>query len=173
MRAIPLFILAAGSSSAIAGTVLPAALNVASNEELFLEARAAGVQIYECVPKPGDAYAYAWTLRAPEATLTDASGNAIGKHYAGPTWESIDASRVVGEVKARDAGPDASAIPWLLMSAKSTSGSGVFEGTKSIQRVGTVGGLAPSSPCAASNAAQVARVPYTASYLFFRAKSGY
>jgi len=50
----------------------------------------------------------------------------IGKHYAGPTWESNDGSKVVGEVKARDDGPAPTAIPWLLLSAKSTSGNGAF-----------------------------------------------
>jgi len=49
------------------------------------------------------------------------AGNKIAKHYAGTTWESNDGSKVVGEVKAKDNGPDPNAIPWLLLSAKSTS----------------------------------------------------
>jgi hypothetical protein len=147
---------------------IPDSIKAPAGEQMFLEARATGVQIYECAAKPGDASSYAWTFRAPEASLADASGRPIGKHYAGPTWESTDGSRVVGELKARDPGPDASAIPWLLLSAKSTSGSGVFAGTKSIQRVQTVGGNAPTTPCSAANAKEIVRVPYTATYYFYR-----
>jgi len=50
------------------------------------------------------------------------AGNKIAKLYAGPTWESNDGSKAVGEVKAKVNGPDPNAIPWLLLSAKSTSG---------------------------------------------------
>jgi hypothetical protein len=76
---------------------------------------------------------------------------------------------VVGEVKARDPGPDSTAIPWLLLNAKATAGAGVFGATKSIQRIKTTGGLAPNQPCSAANSTQSARVPYTASYYFYRA----
>jgi hypothetical protein len=152
---------------------IPQTLQAPAGEELFLEARAAGVQVYECGAKPGDAAAYVWNFRAPEASLADAGGRPIGKHYAGPTWEALDGSRVVADVKARDAGPDAAAIPWLLLSVKSTAGSGTFEGTRSIQRVRTVGGIAPATPCGAANAKEVARVPYTATYNFYRTRDKY
>ena len=111
---------------------------------------------------------FEWTFRAPEAALVDRAGRTVGKHYAGPTWEWTDGSTVVGEVKARDPGPDKSAIPWLLLAAKSTSGSGLFNQTRSIQRVQTAGGIAPLQACTAANARQVVRVPYTASYYFYR-----
>jgi len=152
---------------------IPSSLQAPAGEELFLEARAAGVQIYECGAKPGDTAAYAWNFRAPEASLADAAGRPIGKHYGGPTWEALDGSRVVGEVKARDAGPDASAIPWLLLSAKSSAGTGTFEGTRSVQRVSTAGGNAPAASCGAANAGEVARVPYSATYYFYRSRPAY
>lgn len=136
---------------------------------MFLEALASGVQIYECAPKADQPATYEWAFRAPEASLADRQGRPLGKHYAGPTWESNDGSTVVGEVKARDPGPIPTAIPWLLLNAKATAGTGVFGATKSIQRVKTVGGLAPTQPCSATNATQSARVPYTASYYFYRA----
>ena len=98
------------------------------------------------------------------------AGNKIAKHYAGPTWESNDGSKVVGEVKAKDNGPDPSAIPWLLMSAKSTSGTGVFSQKRSVQRVYTVGGIAPTEPCSQAQAGKVTRVGYNATYNFYVAK---
>jgi Protein of unknown function (DUF3455) len=163
----------AGSGCASGPTItppeVPANLRPSSGEVLFLEARASGVQIYECVLKPGQPPTYDWTFKGPEAALVDRSGHSLGKHYAGPTWESNDGSSVVGEVKAHDSGPSANAIPWLLLTAKATAGSGTFSATTSIQRVRTVGGVAPSEACGASNAAQVARVPYTATYYFYRA----
>jgi Protein of unknown function (DUF3455) len=148
---------------------VPAALRPSSTEVPFLEARATGVQIYECTARAGQTPEYGWTFRAPEAALVDRSGRALGKHYAGPTWESVDGSSVVGDVKARDPGPTASAIPWLLLGVKSTAGSGLLSATTSIQRVQTSGGVAPSAACGAANAAQAVRVPYTATYYFYRA----
>ena len=148
---------------------VPAALRPTSGQQLFLEALASGVQIYECAPKPDQPDQYAWLFRAPEATLTDRAGRPLGKHYAGPTWESTDGSLVMGDVKARDPGPRSDAIPWLLLRARSVAGAGNFGKTVSIQRVATVGGAAPSEPCAIGRMKKLARVPYTATYYFYSA----
>lgn len=145
---------------------VPASLHPPAGQSLYLEALATGVQIYECSQKPDSSYD--WAFKAPEASLADRSGHLVGKHYAGPTWESSDGSTVVGEVKAKDPGPTPSAIPWLLLAAKANTGSGAFGSTKSIQRVATAGGLAPAEPCTETNLKQVARVPYTATYYFYR-----
>ena len=149
---------------------VPSNLQPPNDEEPFLETQASGVQIYECVPKSGQAGSYEWVFRAPEAALADRTGRSLGKHYAGPTWEGTDGSRVLGELRARDPGPDASAIPWLLLGAKSTFGNGVMTKTRSIQRVATHGGTTPTETCGASNANQFARVPYTATYYFWRGR---
>jgi hypothetical protein len=145
---------------------VPGALQPAHGQNLHLEALATGVQVYECSVK-SDA-TYAWVFKAPEATLTSRSGKPLGTHYAGPTWQSEDGSTVVAEVTGRDPGPNPSAIPWLLLAAKSNGGSGTFAATKSIQRVRTAGGVAPTEPCSGANLKQVARVPYTATYYFYR-----
>ena len=127
------------------------------DQKLALEILASGVQIYECVSNE-------WKFKAPEAKLMDRAGRPMGKHYGGPTWEAPDGSTVVAEVKARAPAPKAGAIPLLLLSAKSTTGKGAFERVSLIQRLDTVGGVAPAQPC---TAAQVARVPYTATYYFY------
>ena len=157
-------------SPAVGPPDAPEALRPPPDQVLVLEALATGVQIYECSASQDQPARFEWVFKAPEAELLDKSGRKVGKHYAGPTWESTDGSAVVGEVKARDAGPDPSAIPWLLLSAKSNSGNGIFSPIKSIQRLKTVGGKAPTSPCSQDNAQQVARVPYKASYYFYAAK---
>ncbi len=125
------------------------------------------MQIYDCAAKadgsPG------WVFRAPEATLADRRSNALGKHYAGPTWEALDGSRVVGEVKAREpSSTPATAIPLLLLAAKSNSGTGVLSTVRSIQRLETGGGVEPAEPCTTAKLGQQARVAYTAAYYFYR-----
>jgi hypothetical protein len=156
----------AATAKPVPAPEVPPDLRPPSGEVLFLDAHASGVQIYECVGRPDG---YAWVFRAPEAVLADGAGHALGKHYAGPTWESSDGSSVVGEVKAHAPAPGAGDIPWLLVSAKSTTGSGVFTPTTSIQRLDTKGGVAPLGGCGAASDKQLARVPYTATYYFYRA----
>lgn len=152
-----------------AAPLIPESLKVPATQTLALEARATGVQIYDCKPSKDDPARFEWVFRAPEADLFDVSGKKIGKHYAGPTWESNDGSKVVGEVKARDDGPDANAIPWLLLSAKSASGTGVLAQTVSVQRVQTAGGKAPAGGCSDAQAGKEARVTYSATYYFYGA----
>jgi hypothetical protein len=123
---------------------------------------AKGVQIYVCSIKEG---ANEWRFKAPEAELTDAQGRPFAKHYAGPTWEALDGSKVVGEVLASEPAPKAGAIPWLLLSTKS-SGSGVLAGTRFAQRVNTSGGVAPTGACPTAGTER--RVDYTADYIFYR-----
>ncbi|MES2071720.1 MAG: DUF3455 domain-containing protein [Pseudomonadota bacterium] len=147
--------------------VVPDSLKVPAGQQLSQALRATGIQIYECRQHKDDAQKYEWVFKAPEATLLDKAGNKVGKHYEGPTWESNDGSKVVGEVKGRDNGPDAAAIPWLLLSAKSVTGKGVFSETQSIQRLYTAAGKAPSTECNAKLKGAEERVPYTATYYFY------
>ena len=149
---------------------LPENLRVPATQKLTLEADASGVQIYECKPAADDPWRFEWTLRAPEAELFDLSGKRIGTHYGGPTWESYDGSKVVGEVKARREAPNPKAIPWLLLTAKSASGDGVLGRTVSIQRAQTAGGKAPLLGCSAEYAGNQVRVRYTARYYFYEPK---
>jgi len=60
-----------------------------------------------------------------------------------------------------------SAIPWLLLAAKSNSGSGTFANAKVVQRVTTVGGIAPTEGCSESTIKKDVRIPYSASYFFY------
>jgi hypothetical protein len=157
------------SCAAPTAPTVPAALRVPASQTVSLEAMGKGVQIYACEPDKTDPTRFAWVFQQPEATLFDSGGKQVGKHYAGPTWESNDGSKVIGAVTARDDGPDATAIPWLLLTAKSTSGQGVFSATKSIQRLNTVGGKAPAEGCDRTSVGAVARVPYQATYYFYDA----
>ena len=90
---------------------------------LLLELAAEGVQIYACETKDGRAD---WAFKAPEAMLFDRDGRQVGTHFGGPTWKLDDGSAVVGEVMSRADAPEAGAIPWLLLRAKSHAGSGAL-----------------------------------------------
>jgi len=150
---------------------VPDKLQVPAGQVLAFDLPARGVQIYVCTARKDDATKFEWTLKAPEAELFDASGKGVVKHYAGPTWEAGDGSMVVGEVKARDDGPDPNAIPWLLLSAKATSGNGMLGNIVSVQRLHTVGGKAPADGCSeAAHAGREVRVLYRARYAFYTQK---
>lgn len=149
---------------------MPNKLKPGSSESLAMIVRAKGVQIYECRARKDQVGEYEWAFVAPEADLFEARGNRIGRHYAGPHWESTDGSKILGTVKERADAPVADAIPWLLLSAKSVGSEGSFSKVTSIQRVNTVGGVAPKAGCSRTAAGTPARVNYTADYYFFIAQ---
>jgi hypothetical protein len=139
---------------------VPAELTVPPGNALRLRARGEGVQIYRCT-------ASGWVLEGPDAELIGSSGERIGRHYAGPTWEAEDGSKVVAQAEQKMPAPRAGAVPWLLLSALESSPDGLFGGVSYLQRVDTVGGAAPKSACDASHADQTMRVPYRATYYFY------
>ncbi|HEU4385555.1 MAG TPA: DUF3455 domain-containing protein [Anaeromyxobacteraceae bacterium] len=157
-----------GGEPPACGGDMPPPLAVPTGNELAFALEADGVQVYTCARGAGS---YAWAFKAPEAALTEAGGRAAGTHYAGPTWESIDGSKVRG-AKLEAATPDATAIPWLLLRAESHAGSGRMEDVTFVQRVRTWGGNVPAEGCDASHVGDLARVPYRALYCFYRKGSG-
>jgi hypothetical protein len=130
---------------------------------------ATGDLTYECkavADKPGS---FAWTFVGPNAKLWDAAGKEVGRYYAGPTWEAADGSKVTGKQLAVAPGA-AGAIPLQLVEAAPTLGTGAMAGVTYVQRLKTVGGVAPSTPaCTSGNAGAKTIVPYSADYVFFKA----
>jgi hypothetical protein len=149
---------------------VPDRLKPGPNESLAMIVPARGVQIYECRASKDRVGGHEWVFVAPEADLFDTRGNRIGRHDAGPHWGSTDGSKILGTVKERADAPVADAIPWLLLSAKSVGSEGSFSKVTSIQRVSTVGGVAPKAGCSQATAGTPARINYTADYYFFTAK---
>src|SRR5688572_18979811 len=68
-----------------------------ANVQLF-KTTATGVQVYVCKARPEAPNTFEWTFKAPAAELWNERGEKVGRHYAGPTWEGNDGSKVVGEV---------------------------------------------------------------------------
>lgn len=138
---------------------VPDEIKMDEGYKVHFQGHAEGVQIYTWDGS-------SWGASVPEATLYDTEGNIVAIHYGGPTWESNSGSKVVAAVVLPRVTVDQTAIPWLKLRATRTEGPGIFAATAFIHRVNTVGGKAPSE--AGVIVGQVARVPYSADYFFYR-----
>ena len=154
-------LLSALSMSAKAQTPLPDAI-AAPGESVVITLHAEGAQVYEC--KAGADGKLAWAFREPIATLL-VDGKTIGRHYAGPNWEHIDGSAVVGKVTGNAPGATADDIAWLKLQVVSSRGSGVLTGVTTVQRINTKGGKF-EGPCDKAGAFKSA--PYSADYVFLK-----
>jgi hypothetical protein len=137
---------------------VPDDIAVPAGNKVHFHGFGVGVQIYTWNGS-------SWGAAVPEAILFHANG-VVTIHFAGPTWQSNSGSSVVGALPPKAVTVDTNAIPWLRLEAKNPQGPGIFANTTFIQRVNTTGGKAPSTDGAFVG--QVARVPYTADYFFYR-----
>ena len=112
-RSLALSVLAgaAGAGAGAASAQVPAAI-AAPGETAVVTLHAEGAQVYEC--KAGNDGKLAWAFREPIATLV-LDGKTVGRHYAGPNWEHMDGSAVVGKAVGNAPGKSASDIPWLKL----------------------------------------------------------
>jgi hypothetical protein len=159
--AAPVLLLAALIGSAAAAEPLPDAIT-APGETIVLSVHAEGAQVYEC--KTAADGKLAWAFREPIATLLS-EGKTIGRHYAGPNWEHIDSSAVVGKVVGNAPGGTAADIPWLKLEVASRRGSGVLTPVTTVQRINTHGGKLEGS---CDKVGDFKSAPYSADYVFFK-----
>jgi hypothetical protein len=148
----------------------PAEPETPEGQVVLFKLHAEGVQIYECkvINPNARALRYRWVLTGPDAILTDAKGAKVGKHYAGPTWEASDGSKVIADKKPVETTPKPPAVPWLLLKGMSHEGDGKFSKVTYIRRVDTEGGAAPAAADFAYQGTEL-RVPYKATYIFYGA----
>ena len=166
---------------------VPAKLQVEEGNEAFLIGHAFGTQDYVCAASGSGV---AFVLMTPEAVLFDNPAHRVINHFFSPnpgeggairaTWQSTRNSSVfwgkLDKAATFDTDPDfvaKDAIAWLLLSR-----AGVLEGSGNgdnlaaatfVQRVNTVGGLAPSIGCnSPDDITKTAIVPYEADYVFYR-----
>jgi len=151
--------------------LIPSDLKVPDGNKFVLQAFARGFQIYEVKRSATNPTVFSWVNIAPLADLYASPNftNQVIEHFAGPSWEFIKGPEKGQKVvAARDKGitMDASAIQWLLLKTVddlSTPGNKITY----IQRVCTVGGLAPTTGADEAHLGQRDSIPYTASYLFY------
>jgi Protein of unknown function (DUF3455) len=161
MSALPSSIFAAvlfAAGSAVAAE-LPAAI-AAPGETAVATLHAEGAQIYEC--KAGTDGKLAWAFREPIATLL-LDGKTVGRHYAGPSWEHMDGSAVVGKAAGNAPGKTANDIPWLKLDVTAHRGSGTLTKVTTVQRINTQGGVQTG---ACDKAGALLSAPYSADYVF-------
>ncbi|UVE69281.1 DUF3455 domain-containing protein [Burkholderia pyrrocinia] len=128
-----------------------------------LSTTATGVQIYAC--EYDAEHRLAWAFQRPEAMLFDATGALVVRHGAGPSWETLDGSRITGKKLAEAPSARANSIPQLLLAA-TPAAAGTLAGVRFVQRLDTAGGTPPAATCATEHA--IGRFPYFARYVFLK-----
>ncbi|WP_409334370.1 DUF3455 domain-containing protein [Bradyrhizobium sp. AUGA SZCCT0283] len=159
--ALALLLSSASVLSASAQTPLPDAI-AAPGETIVLTLHAEGAQVYEC--RAGSDGKPAWAFREPIATLL-LDGKTVGRHYAGPNWEHIDSSAVVGKAVGNAPGATANDIPWLKLTVTSGRGTGILSGVTTVQRINTAGGKLEGE---CEKPGSYRNAPYSADYVFLR-----
>jgi len=149
--------------AAIATAQVPNSI-AAQGETAVLKAHAEGAQIYECKAAPDGKLA--WQFREPIATLV-VDGKTVGRHYAGPSWELLDSSAVVGKAVADAPGSGTNDIAWLKLQVVSQRGNGALTGVTTVQRINTLGGKV-SGGC--DRAGELKSASYAADYIFLLKK---
>jgi Protein of unknown function (DUF3455) len=142
---------------------IPDIVQVPPGNTLFLHAYGRGVQKYTCPVTPT-------SPAVPHAILLAGNvseGNFVAIHFAGPTWQALDGSSVLGNAaKAKHfPAPEPDGVDWLLIPAQSTSGNGLLSKVTYIQRLYTDGGKPPAS--CNLNQTEVL-VEYSAQYFFYQ-----
>ncbi len=165
---------ACGSMSAVmhptfSQDALPDAVKVPAGNAVALETIGVGEITYECKDK-ANAAGQEWVFVGPQAVLNDRAGKAVGSYYGPPaTWQANDGSKVTGKQLA--VAPNGTGnIPLQLVQANPAVGAGAMTGITYIQRVATVGGVAPAADCSAATKGRREVVKYQADYIFYKAK---
>jgi hypothetical protein len=121
-----------------------------------------GAQVYEC--KAGTDGKLNWSFREPIAALIQ-NGKTVGRHYAGPTWENIDGSKIIAKASGNAPGATANDIPWLKLDVTKHQGHGLFSRVTTVQRLDTQGGTLQGT---CDKAGDFKSVAYSATYVFLR-----
>ena len=145
---------------------LPEPVRVPAGQKVMMSTTGVGEITYECREKKDMAGAYEWAFVGPVATLYSGDKKAVGKYYAGPTWEANDGSKVTGKQLAVSPATPGN-IPLQLVKAEPAMGAGAMTGVSYIQRLNTKGGVAPAMACDAISKGKRQQVAYEADYVFY------
>jgi hypothetical protein len=165
--ALLLPVLLAACASQMRAPDAPQAVTPPAGSKFAMTTVGIGEITYECRAKAGAAGAFEWVFVAPVATLYD-GGAVVGKYYGGPTWEANDGSKVTGKQLAVSPAPGTGNIPLQLVQANPAMGNGAMTDVTYIQRLNTMGGVAPSAACASANVGAKQQVKYQADYVFYK-----
>ncbi|BET24677.1 uncharacterized protein DUF3455 [Limnobacter thiooxidans] len=148
---------------------LPDAVKVPAGNVVSMETVGVGEITYECRDKKDAAGQTEWVFVGPKAVLNDRSGKAVGTYYGPPaTWEANDGSKFTGTQVAISPA-SAGNIPLQLVKANPATGNGAMTDVTFVQRVATVGGVAPKSECSTATKGTKEIVKYQADYILYKA----
>ncbi len=145
---------------------LPEPVRVPAGQKVMMSTTGVGEITYECREKKDMAGAHEWAFVGPVATLYSGDKKAVGKYYAGPTWEANDGSKVTGKQLAVSPATPGN-IPLQLVKTEPAMGAGAMTGVSYIQRLNTKGGVAPAMACDAMSKGKRQQVAYEADYVFY------
>jgi Protein of unknown function (DUF3455) len=165
---------------------VPANIVVPEGNHAYFVGHGVGFQNYVCSPSKSVGQVE-WTLFTPEAHLFGDAGEQLTSHFFSPnpdegntairaTWrDSQDSSTVWAKANAASSDPafvNPGAVAWVLLQVVGKqvgpTGGANLTRTTFIQRLSTVGGLAPATGCdVPTDLGAKAFMPYTADYFFF------
>ncbi|MCC5900389.1 MAG: DUF3455 domain-containing protein [Halomonas sp.] len=147
---------------------IPAEVQVPSGNTIALETVGVGAIAYMCETR--DDGSMGWVFKGPSAALNDREGNQVGSYYGPPaTWEALDGSKLTATELATAPNGEGN-IPLQLVEANPAEGEGAMAGVSYIQRLDTLGGVAPNVECGADNNGAMAVVTYQSDYIFWTAE---
>jgi Protein of unknown function (DUF3455) len=155
-----------GMNAPATPAAIPVAVAVPAGQKTYMTLTGVGEITYECRAK-ATKDGFEWAFAGPAAVLYDANKVPQGKYYGGPTWEANDGSKVTGkQLAVSPAAPGNIALQ--LVQANPAMGNGAMQGVTYIQRLNTVGGVAPSEACGESGLGMKKQVKYQADYVFYK-----
>jgi hypothetical protein len=174
-------------AQAITPPPVPAGIEVDAPAQAFLLGHGVGTQNYVCVATTAIGHVD-WSLFTPQATLFDVADGQLTTHFFGPNpdegnlliraaWEdSHDTSTVWARALKSSSDANfvaAGAIPWVKLEVvgrqAGPTGGRTLTAAIFIQRLNTIGGVAPPTGCAKpGDIGNKAFVPYEADYFFYR-----
>lgn len=153
---------------------IPAAISIpnADKYDCVVKVVGKGYQIYQVQETTPGSGVYQWVFIAPEANLYNKESIKVGAHAAGPIWRDLSGNTIGAVKEASVSSPDAvHNIPWLRLKVNIPTLAGMFSQALYIQRLATVGGVAPLTAATKDNIGQQVKVPYLALYAFYKAKT--
>jgi hypothetical protein len=162
--ALPLLV-ALPAAAAISSPNVPPRLQAGPAEVAAFSLRGEGVHVYEC--KPGFDGRLTWVFSNPEVNFSDGATTVATQNQVN-FWESTSDRSSVSTIVRASAAAGSDNLPWTLYAAQSNDTGGRFGGVTSVQRVNTVGGVAPSTGCSDTTAGTEVRVPFRADYYFYK-----
>ena len=135
---------------------------------MLLRACGNGVQKYICTASTTGTK---FSPPVPHVILLEGDrdeGDLVAIHFAGPTWQALDGSTVVGDISTVQIAPasDPDGVPWLRLNAKSNGGTGVLSRMAYIQQLYADGGKAPAGGCDQAHIQAEVLVEYSGQYFF-------